>query len=487
MAKPRQTIADYMVIALSPALIIALVGSLCFFLIQVFYHGQLQGSVRWVMFWFVIGSVLVSRIAIEQSTQHALMYGAGLAVATWLWLVRTQPAFWAIGLVLLAVIWFSTHKLVFDCTFIDDDKDASGQGLLQKPSSAHSPGRWVIYFSLAALPLFGIGQKQLPGGGMNIMVIYLGAALGLLVTTSFLGLRRYLRQRYLRMPPAIAFAWLKLGIGVACIVLIGAVFLPRPGANEAWETLRYQIDYRLQQASQHAARFNPPGKGEGRAGEQPGGKQGEAPKPAQNQGTQASGRQGQNQSPAQGNPVPASSVEQAGRAYNILRVAVIIIGALLIGSWIIRRRVMLLEMLRSIVQGIADFFRRLLDFGSIRKLAQRAEPNAARPRFSTFSEYRNPFIATKDHALPPEQIIIYTFEAVQAWAKEQGTPAFPEETAREFCARLGESRIDLGSHFNELARLYAHAAYGNSLPANTNLEPIRELWRLLPTANRAAA
>ena len=93
MAKPRQTIADYMVIALSPALIIALVGSLCFFLIQVFYHGQLQGSVRWVMFWFVIGSVLVSRIAIEQSTQHALMYGAGLAVATWLWLVRTNPPF----------------------------------------------------------------------------------------------------------------------------------------------------------------------------------------------------------------------------------------------------------------------------------------------------------------------------------------------------------------------------------------------------------
>jgi FtsH-binding integral membrane protein len=90
MSKPRQTVADYMVIALSPVLIMALVGSLCFFLIEVFYRGQMIGGVCWVMAWFVIGIVLVSRIAIETSTEHAMVFGLGLAAATSLYMYRTQ-------------------------------------------------------------------------------------------------------------------------------------------------------------------------------------------------------------------------------------------------------------------------------------------------------------------------------------------------------------------------------------------------------------
>ena len=171
----------------------------------------------------------------------------------------------------------------------------------RKVSAPHSPGRWVVYFSLAALPLFGVGQMLLPGNavaarrtGFIFLALYLAAALRLLVTTSFLGLRRYLRQRYLKMPPAIAVAWLKFGVGVACIVLIGAVFLPRPGANEAWAALRYQIDYQLRRASEYAAPANPPGQGQGRAGNETGGKQGGAQKPGQEQGT--------NRPPARRNP-----------------------------------------------------------------------------------------------------------------------------------------------------------------------------------------
>ncbi len=77
--KPQKTAADFMVIALSPALIMALVGSLCFFLIEVFYRGPDGGSVRWVMFWFVVAIVLVSRIAIEKSSEYAALYGLALA------------------------------------------------------------------------------------------------------------------------------------------------------------------------------------------------------------------------------------------------------------------------------------------------------------------------------------------------------------------------------------------------------------------------
>src|SRR5665213_1197749 len=150
MSKPAKTAADYMVIALSPALIMALVGSLCFFLIEVFYRGRMADGVQWVMFWYVLASVLISRIAIEETPEYAAVYGAALAVATWLYLVRTQPAY-LLGIVLLAVVWFCAHKLVWDCTLIDEDQDSSGRGLLQAaPANVEKPAKPVNAVKAAA-------------------------------------------------------------------------------------------------------------------------------------------------------------------------------------------------------------------------------------------------------------------------------------------------------------------------------------------------
>ena len=284
--KPTKSLADWLVISLSPVLVMLLVGSLCFFLIEVFYRGQAVGSVRWVMFWFVLAVVLVSRIGIEQGAGHAAGYGILLALATWFYLVRIHPAF-ILGALLLAIVWWCAHKLTWDCTLIDEDEDASGGGLLStvynrtgfklfgkksvtrkapvktvKAAAAtpHAPGQWVVWFSVAAIPLFGIGQMLLPRednaarqGGFVYLFVYVTAALGLLLTTSFLGLRRYLRQRYLTMPDMMAFGWIRFGGGVAVLVLVGALLLPRPGATAAWQSLGYHVNYRLHQASEYAA------------------------------------------------------------------------------------------------------------------------------------------------------------------------------------------------------------------------------------------
>src|SRR5205823_5110636 len=54
------------------------------------------------------------------------------------------------------------------------------------------------------------------------------SGLGLLLTTSFLGLRLYLRGRGLRMPAAITGAWLCLGGLLTVVLLVGSALLPRP-------------------------------------------------------------------------------------------------------------------------------------------------------------------------------------------------------------------------------------------------------------------
>jgi len=502
-----------MVIALSPVLIMALVGSLCFFLIQVFYRGKMAGSVCWVMFWFVIAIVLVSRIAIEKSSEHATLYGLALALTVWFYLVHTQPAAW-LGILLLAVVWFCAHKLVWDCTLIDDDEDASGQGLLQssppppkepksksktkrKHVASASPGLWVVYFSLAALPLFGVGQALLPDNaagsrrmGLIFVVVYMGAALGLLITTSFLGLRRYLRQRYLRMPAVVARSWLNLGGGVALVILAAALLLPRPGANQVWTELRYQIDYRLRQASQYAAKSNGHGQGEGRAGNDSGGKQGESKSSDQKEQQKSSqpdpGQTGTTSTPSAQAPPPSVLAGQAGDIYQFLRTALMIAAAIFGVWWLFRCRHLLLEIARSLSGAIADFFRKLLDLVPARRPAKPSEPGPPRPKLRPLAEYKNPFYAGQEHSRPPAEIIIYTYDAVQAWAREQGMELHPEQTAREFCQEMAARSPELAASCRQLSFLYAHAAYGLHLPAHCDLEPLKELWRQL-TWNQANA
>jgi hypothetical protein len=502
--KPQKTAADFMVTALSPVLIMALVGSLCFFLIEVFYRGRMAGGVRWVMFWFVLAIVLVARIAIEKSSEYAAFYGLALAGAVWIYLARTQPA-WMLGILLLAVVWFCAHKLVWDCTFIDDDQDASGQGLLQsrpppaklppdktkpklkrKPAASSSPGLWVVYFSLAALPLFGVGQVLLPVGdagarrmGLAFLVLYMAAALGLLVTTSFLGLRRYLRQRYLRMPPVIALAWLKLGAGVGLLILVAALFLPRPGANEAWTALRYQIDYRLRQASQYATRGNPHGQGEGRAGSETGAKEQQGKSPSSSAPTSALSTRSaaSGQSPTSSAPAPATPSVQAGSAYNFLRAVLWVIAAVVAGWWLFRCRHLMLEMARSLAAAVRDFFRKLLVLMPARLPARRSEPASHRAAPRPLAEYKNPFYAGKGQGRPPAEIILYTYDALRAWAREKGIEPRPEQTAREFCGEMAAHEPELAEPCRHLSVLYAHAAYGTRLPADCNLEPLKELWR----------
>ena len=66
MARPKldKTLADYMAIAITPALIMLLTGSLVWFLAELGYDGGRPTRIRWILFWFVIGAVLVARIAI---------------------------------------------------------------------------------------------------------------------------------------------------------------------------------------------------------------------------------------------------------------------------------------------------------------------------------------------------------------------------------------------------------------------------------------
>src|SRR5262245_55900995 len=146
--KPHHSLADYVTMALSPALIMTLIGSLVFFLLEVIYSGQqFEGRLRWTFGWFIFGIVLVARIAMHPAIgERAKLYGFILSVIVWFGMQRflsfeflsgtasaavVMPFDWAIQIGLILLIWWCSSRLTWDCTFIDDNVDASGKGVLE--------------------------------------------------------------------------------------------------------------------------------------------------------------------------------------------------------------------------------------------------------------------------------------------------------------------------------------------------------------------
>ncbi len=346
--QPNQTLADYVTLAFSPALIMGLVGSLVFFLLEVAYAGQYEGRLRWILFFFVFGAVLVGRLSIAG---HALAgaYGFVLGLLTWVGMQSFfeyppgSPAAELHGLInlgLVAVIWWCAQRLTWDCTHIDEETDVGGEGLLEAagiersaapagnpketteepPAAAgllgwlqryqryreerqkkRTPGVWVVYFSLAALPLFGLGQSLIPVAETArrqyvfwLMTVYVGCGLGLLLTTCFLGLRRYLRQRKLQMPAAMTGAWLSAGAALIVLLLVAGTFLPRPEAEYPVFDFGGRAGSDKRGASKYAFKGDSPGKDKGRSGSEGS----PAPK-GETKAGQTPGKQGQGDSNAE--------------------------------------------------------------------------------------------------------------------------------------------------------------------------------------------
>jgi hypothetical protein len=568
LTKPQKTLADYLAIAIAPVLIMALVGSLVFFLLGLVYNGEHEARLRWVLFWFVLASVLVSRISIEQGSEHATLYGGALAVVTALWILRFVDS--AIGAIcLLAVIWWCTSKLTWDCTLVDDDEDASGEGLLQvagvsgpttektsaknlpahaePPHDAnerttttssntaaalseqssknrskserkpHAPGLWVVYFSLAALPLFGIGQALLPASdtlrrerAFLLLWVYVASALGLLLTTSFLGLRRYLRQRNLQMPPAIAATWVGLGTGLAVAILFICILLPRPDAVYSLPALVGRIGSPPQQASDHALLRDSAGEGKGRplgdnrpqTGQSPpsqDGGNGETPTndrsgdkqatidPHDNQGEpRNAGSEGSRvNGDASGKPssriqAPKVSLPLDGLG-NVLKS--IVYGLLALGAafLLIRNWARLVAALKQVLRELAELSANLFGRNKGETASVARDKDAARER--PFSAFENPFANSAANRMTTEELVRYSFEALQAWAFESGLPRQTQQTPIEFARVVGESFPEIASDALEVARLYSMIAYAGSRSTPDPAGILECLWRAILVAN----
>lgn len=632
------TSVDYVTIALSPALIMTLVGSLVFFLIDVVYVGEYEVRLCYAFALFVFATVLIARISIEMGSDRAVLFALPLAGAMFAFLVRfvehPSPFSHLINLALMSLVWWCAHQLTWDSTVIDDDEDASGEGLMQqigvdgprdsdnnqnnrdqppgglhdnelfKPEveagntrwdwlkrlfssrkGPHTPGLWVLYFSLAALPLFGAGQLFIPTAkfgrrqyAFSLLAVYVASALALLVTTSFLNLRRYLRQRRIEMPIMIAGTWIGVGGTLIVIVMILALLIPRPNAEVALSRVPWQVgtpgsmsasrfsmnrdggeDQGTQPNANAGTKANEQGRAEGpardfdnakrpslgdsgklgrqqspeetntaandsQAGQRGGNSENEGKsssaasnsslksdrKPAVNnrqqqtqygqtaeQPSQTSTPSGNNsdrmdQSRGESSPTTGQSNSQVSQAASamhrafsslgglagVLKTLFYIVVALLLGYGIWKYRLQLWH-------AIADLWRQLLElFGSKPRTTDPQEDPAKKPdRPASFSDFRDPFLSGQWERMRSEDVIRYTFAALEAWANDRGKTRTPDCTPQEFIDATLEPKTPLHEAARRLVRMYGEVAYASrSVPRESTLE-LRELWQLMRTAS----
>ncbi len=592
--KPRPTLADYVTIALSPALIMAMIVSLLWFLVEVLYRGEFAGRVQHILFFFIFGMVLVARISMETGiAERAPLYGGVLAFCVWLGMgsfvnypAELAGSSWLINAGLIGLVWWLSYRLTYSCTYLDEQAEATGTGVLHaaglddaagglashespdntstidtKPSrpptwweryqryraeqkKKHTPGVWVVYFALAALPIYGLGQALIDVDDVErrsatfwLMTLYVASSLGLLVTTSFLGLRRYLRQRKLQMPKAITGAWLAVGGGLLMAFVVIGALLPRPAAEFSILNLT-PAGSKPRDASNLAMTQGDPGKGEGRPGAQErdpkgapvdskdpkgkgeGGKgqakgQGSGAKSDQKGNSNDQGKQAEGDRDAKGKQDnqqtreasaasksgqrPASDGKSGSRSWlssqpwlqkiaTALKWIVFAVLAVVAIVFILRGGLRYLanfsEWAKRLLAALRRFWESLFGgrHGETSPKHGDAEPHrAARRPFQAFS---NPFLDGRANGMLPADLVRYSFEALEAWAQECDLGRGAEETPIEFANRLADVAPGLELETKRLGVLYARVLYARgALPPDWRTAA-EKFWEQLEAAPR---
>ena len=286
----RPTVLDFALIAIAPTLITISLWSLIFAFVAFLNHfgigSSYENRLRMALMCFARGVVAACRIGMIMGTLRAMGYSVVLFLAGMLMMSRFFPQLpFIFQTGILSGIWGVGFLLTYDSTWMPDENAEQDGGILQQirrreyitklklgtakkednpdrvdgrlaqidPQEElnrkipHKPGTAILWFSLIILPILGIMQGLLPqattdtsgnvtDGGARLVilqstVVYVMTVLGLLMATSFIGLRRYLRFRQLEMPKKIVKRWFIFGGVLLVFLTIATLVIPRPAAE----------------------------------------------------------------------------------------------------------------------------------------------------------------------------------------------------------------------------------------------------------------
>ena len=135
--------------------------------------------------------------------------------------------------------------------------------------------------------------------------------------------------------------------------------------------------------------------------------------------------------------------------------------AVLVAWAVWKNRAELLAALRDFGQMLADIWNRLFGGTARQRTEAVAEQSARQPSLPRFADYKDPFAAGTAGRYPPGELVRYTFDALEAWARDGGHPRQPDQTPHEFVRSLA----------GEASSLAADAAYSGRVVLPCGLRP----------------
>ncbi|OHB71220.1 MAG: hypothetical protein A2V70_11000 [Planctomycetes bacterium RBG_13_63_9] len=147
--------------------------------------------------------------------------------------------------------------------------------------------------------------------------------------------------------------------------------------------------------------------------------------------------------------------------------------------WLWRSRASLLAGLQGFLAGLRQLRQNLL--GGRRERAEEAAAASGpqRPRLPSFADFADPFAAGTAGRCSADELIRYSFEALEAWARERGCARGPEQTPHEFSRNVGVCAASLSREARVLADLYCQAAYAPGTVAAARVDCLERFWRQL--------
>ena len=175
------------------------------------------------------------------------------------------------------------------------------------------------------------------------------------------------------------------------------------------------------------------------------------------------------------------STDPAGKLETIFKWIVYALLAAVVLYYVIRYWSRLVETLKIFWLELVSFWNDLFGRKSQEEKSRSAENSETEPLVPRrpFAAFNNPFASGAAQQMQPEELVRYTFEALEAWAFEQNLERMQDQTPLEFARVVGENISIVSKEVRQVAKLYVQVAYADFSPTTSSLRPLESLWRRL--------
>ena len=562
--RPGEGLSEDLAGVMIPACVWGLISTLVLHLIDlrsVLIQGG-EGKLRWATLAFAAGVILIERLGSQEgrSTARAYVYAMGATITlfafyhAYAFRLPAPPALvFAVNEILFLILWWVGHKVSAACSVDSAQATAAAesgilgqlklrrryglpgerdqdeaQAAVARPSDPASPetgpeaeapaneilwtkkmtGRhpgWVLlWFSLFAIPAFGLGYfvfgPQDPArfklGAM--LFIYLWCALSLLFLSSLRQLAIYFKERDVSLPEMVGLTWLAIGCGVVTFVVVLAFLLPQPPSVATLFVRERMTAVYHGWESEHGFKD---GKGATGAGSESQDSK-EEPLSGQNVKNRLNSRYTQIdrlKDPMISKYARTSGIEpefqnltriQAGvndgfsKTFNgFLRfilvltcaAAFFVIYALLCVFW------------NRLAEGIGSL-RRLRGDGEQRKTRRKKkglEDEVEKLVKRRFRSFQNPFLGAAD-LRDGNALVRYLWEAMLAWCADAGSPCPPEQTPLEYVSSHPAALAGFEQPAWFIAGLFSFSEFSGQPIPESALPELKKFWTDLERHAEAA-